>query len=93
MNPMTKTAKKLLIAGVALTILPLVVGPILTVVAMASAFHDLSPQGIADPKHLSNCVGLILTATTGGLVVSGIGLVVLLVAGVKIYADSRGTNK
>ncbi len=89
---MTRLSKLLLIFGVIFTVVPPLVGFLMTVLSMIAAFHDLSAQGIADPHTLAAHIGWSLTATLVGVIFSALGIVMLIVAGLQM-AFAQPTTK
>ena len=77
---MTKLTKRLLVAGLGLTILPFLASCTLTVIAMISAFNELGQHGIADPNRLAELMGHSLMMTFAGIVMSSAGFLVLIAA-------------
>ena len=79
--------KGLVIAGVLLLIGSPLTGLLLTVIGMIQAFHTLGANGISDPRMLSAHIATVLTATTVGMIVGAIGLVVAAVGGILHFAN------
>jgi biopolymer transport protein ExbB/TolQ len=75
--------RRLSIAGIVCGAL-LALGPVwgiaLTVLSMFHAFQTLGQAGVSDPRHLAQILGNSLMATTIGLVLCPVGLVVLAVS-------------
>jgi hypothetical protein len=80
---MNRPVNRLLILGVALTFAPALFALLLTAISMILAFHDLSLRGIADPQQsqLPNHIGFVLVFSVAGVVLSAIGIIMLIVAG------------
>lgn len=64
------------VVGALITLSPLW-GLLLTVLSMSRAFTILEKAGVSDPRHLAQAVGDSLMATTVGLFLCPVGLVVL----------------
>lgn len=75
------------VLGVLLTLSPLW-GLLLTVLNMSHAFAILGKTGVSDPRHVALAVGDGLMATTIGIILCPVGLVVL---GLSIYFLNRKT--
>ena len=77
-----------IVLGVVLTLSPLW-GLLLTVLGMSHAFAILGKAGVSDPRHVALAVGDSLMATTIGIVLCPVGLLVL---GLSIFFLTRKTE-
>ena len=79
-TPQRKTKRRLAIArmivGILLTLAP-VFGLLATVLGMSRAFDALGATGIADPKTLSDSIGMSLVSTAMGVFLLPTGIIIL----------------
>jgi biopolymer transport protein ExbB/TolQ len=89
---MNRTTKTLLIFGVILTVVPFLIGFLITTISMISSFHDLSQYGIADPHKLAGAIGSSLIATMIGVVFTPVGIAMLIGSWI-VHISSKRTSK
>jgi biopolymer transport protein ExbB len=89
---MTRNIKMLLIFGGVLALAAPVIGLFFTVISMILTFHDLGKSGIADPHGLARDIGFTLEATAAGLIVSAIGIILLIIALLKLIFKKPPLN-
>jgi len=77
-----------IVCGGLITLSPLW-GLLLTVLSMSHAFAILGKTGVSDPRHLAQSVGDSLMATTIGIVLCPVGLLILALS---IYFLTRKTD-
>ena len=77
-----------IVCGALLTLSPLW-GLLLSVFSMSQAFARLGNSGITDPRHLALDVGHSLIATTIGIILCPVGLLILALS---IYFLTRKTD-
>ncbi len=89
---MTRNIKILLILGGVLALAAPVIGLFFTVISMILTFRDLDKSGIADPQGLAHHIGFTLEATAAGLIVSAIGVILVVIALLKLIFKKPPLN-
>ena len=80
LGPVKTVPLRILIAGMILFVAGPCLGLLLTGIGMIGAFHSLGQNGIADPHTLAGHIDTALVATVVGFVMSGFGVVTMMVA-------------
>jgi hypothetical protein len=89
MNP---AAKWTLITGGVLTLCGPVIGLLGTVISMMGSFKTLETSGVSDTDALASDISMTLLTTTGGIILGGIGVAILIV-GLVIWLATRNVAK